>query len=140
MFNEVFFNDVFVPDDDVVGPVDGGWTVARSTLGNERVSIGGGAGNMFTLDVLDIYRNHGAGVDGAATAVGKHVAEGQTLRVVNLRAAERAVAGGEPGPEGNITKLISAEHLQHAADLGLQLAGADVATLAGTGGAIVGKC
>src|SRR3546814_9886571 len=32
-FNEVFFNDVFVPDDDVVGPVDGGWTVARSTLG-----------------------------------------------------------------------------------------------------------
>ena len=41
-FNEVFFNDVFVPDDDVVGPVDGGWTVARATLGNESVSIGGG--------------------------------------------------------------------------------------------------
>jgi alkylation response protein AidB-like acyl-CoA dehydrogenase len=141
MFNEVFFNDVFVPDDDVVGPVDGGWAVARSTLGNERVSIGGGAGNMFSLDVLDIYRDHctrndGAAVDGAATAVGKHVAEAQTLRVVNLRAAERAVAGGEPGPEGNITKLISAEHLQHAADLGLQLTGADVATLDGTGAAI----
>ena len=43
-FNEVFFNDVFVPDDDVVGPVDGGWTVARATLGNESVSIGGGPG------------------------------------------------------------------------------------------------
>ena len=42
LFNEVFFDDVFVPDDDVVGPVDGGWTVARATLGNERVSIGGG--------------------------------------------------------------------------------------------------
>ena len=41
MFNEVFFEDVFVPDDDVVGPVGGGWSVARSTLGNERVSIGG---------------------------------------------------------------------------------------------------
>ena len=41
-FNEVFFDDVFVPDDDVVGPVDGGWTVARATLGNESVSIGGG--------------------------------------------------------------------------------------------------
>ena len=40
-FNEVFFHDVFVPDDDVVGPVDGGWTVARATLGNESVSIGG---------------------------------------------------------------------------------------------------
>ena len=42
-FNEVFFNDVFVPDDDVIGPVDNGWTVARATLGNESVSIGGGS-------------------------------------------------------------------------------------------------
>ena len=41
MFNEVFFDQVFIPDDDVVGVVDNGWTVARSTLGNERVSIGG---------------------------------------------------------------------------------------------------
>ena len=43
-FNEVFFDDVFVPDSNVVGPVDGGWTVARATLGNESVSIGGGDG------------------------------------------------------------------------------------------------
>jgi 3-oxochol-4-en-24-oyl-CoA dehydrogenase len=45
-FNEIFFDDVFVPDEDVVGPVDGGWTVARATLGNESVSIGGGDGGM----------------------------------------------------------------------------------------------
>ena len=45
-FNEVFLEDVFVPDDDVVGPVDGGWKVARATLGNESVSIGGGQGGM----------------------------------------------------------------------------------------------
>src|SRR5207247_8860133 len=43
-FNEVFFDDVFVPDEDVGGPVDAGWTVARATLGNESVSIGGGGG------------------------------------------------------------------------------------------------
>ena len=43
-FNEVFFNDVFVPDEDVVGEPNTGWTVARATLGNERVSIGGGSG------------------------------------------------------------------------------------------------
>src|SRR5260221_3624179 len=43
-FNEVFFGDVFIPDDDVVRAVDRGWTVARATLGNESVSIGGGGG------------------------------------------------------------------------------------------------
>ena len=48
-FNEVFFNDVFVPDDDVIGPVDNGWTVARATLGNESVSIGGGSGGGAAL-------------------------------------------------------------------------------------------
>ena len=56
-FNEVFFDDVFVPDDDVVGPVDGGWTVARATLGNESVSIGGGAGQR---DVPAARRAHRA--------------------------------------------------------------------------------
>ena len=40
LFNEVFFDDVFVADDDVVGEVNDGWSVARATLGNERVSIG----------------------------------------------------------------------------------------------------
>ena len=55
MFNEVFFDDVFVPDDDVVGAVDGGWTVARATLGNERVSIGGGpVARRRPVDVVDL--------------------------------------------------------------------------------------
>jgi alkylation response protein AidB-like acyl-CoA dehydrogenase len=136
MFNEVFFNDVFVPDDDVVGPVDGGWTVARSTLGNERVSIGGSGGAFgYELDLVAIFRDRGDGHDGAASAVGRYLAEGQTMRVLNLRAAERAVAGGEPGPEGNVTKLLSAEHMQRSADLALALLGADVATLTGVGAA-----
>ena len=50
-FNEVFFDDVFVPDEDVVGDVNKGWLVARATLGNERISIGGGSGGQTGFDV-----------------------------------------------------------------------------------------
>jgi alkylation response protein AidB-like acyl-CoA dehydrogenase len=134
MFNEVFFNDVFVPDDDVVGHVDSGWTVARSTLGNERISIGsGGGGPGRAIDLLALLESHGRHVPGAAALVGAQLAEEQTLKVLNLRTAERAVAGGEPGPEGNVTKLVGAEHMQRSADLGLALLGPGVATLDGPG-------
>jgi alkylation response protein AidB-like acyl-CoA dehydrogenase len=122
MFNEVFFEKVFVPDDDVVGPVDDGWTVARSTLGNERVSIGGGSAVGFGIDLVGVLRDHDP--DGPLRgAVGRHTAEGAAMRSLNLRRIERAVVGGEPGPEGNVTKLLSAEHAQHAADLALELLG-----------------
>ncbi|HEY7107150.1 MAG TPA: acyl-CoA dehydrogenase [Acidimicrobiia bacterium] len=122
MFNEVFFDKVFVPDDDVVGAVDNGWTVARSTLGNERVSIGGGSAVGFGIDLVGVLREHDP--DGPLRiAVGRHAAEGAAMRALNLRRVERAVVGGEPGPEGNVTKLLSAEHAQTAADLALELLG-----------------
>jgi 3-oxochol-4-en-24-oyl-CoA dehydrogenase len=135
MFNEVFFDEVFVPEDDIVGTVDGGWSVARSTLGNERVSIGGGSAVELSLDLVDIYRRYVDAREGTelAAVLGRHLAEGQTLQVVNLRAAERAVAGGEPGPEGNVTKLLNAEHMQRSADLGLRMVGSDLAVLEDSG-------
>ena len=67
-FNEVFFNDVFVPDDDVVGPVNGGWAVARATLGNESVSIGGGqgGGSMSADTVIAPFDAHPERLAGGA--------------------------------------------------------------------------
>jgi hypothetical protein len=110
-FNEVFFNDVFVPDDDVVGTPNDGWTVARSTLGNERVSIGGGFGGIFPgMDLFDLLRRHGDRVPGAAARVGGILTKDHALKVLNLRRAQRAVIGSGPGPEGNVTKLVLAEH------------------------------
>jgi alkylation response protein AidB-like acyl-CoA dehydrogenase len=58
------------------------------------------------------------------------------VRVLNLRRAERAVAGGEPGPEGNVTKLLSAEHAQRVADAGLVILGPEVALADGLGGKV----
>jgi alkylation response protein AidB-like acyl-CoA dehydrogenase len=123
MFCEVFFDDVFVPDEDVVGPVDGGWRVARSTLGNERVSIGGGSVGDPLFDLVDLYRRHADGDTAAAQAIGRLLAERRGMRLLNLRSAVRAVAGAEPGPEGNVAKLLSAEHTQRVAALGLRLIG-----------------
>ncbi|HEX7353255.1 MAG TPA: acyl-CoA dehydrogenase [Mycobacteriales bacterium] len=132
MFNEVFFQDVFVPDADVVGPVNGGWKVARSTLGNERVSIGGGSVVPLALDLASIEVDE-PDARGAGEKVGAYLAEEAAIRAINLRAAARAVAGGEPGPEGNVTKLLSAEHMQRGADLALELLGPSVTTLQGAG-------
>ncbi|WP_109526669.1 MULTISPECIES: acyl-CoA dehydrogenase [Nocardia] len=123
VFNEVFFDDVFVPDADVVGEVDNGWTVARATLGNERVSIGGMAHGRTPFDLIDLVRAGGA--DAAKVReVANLLAHEQALRVLNLRHVARAVTGAAPGPEGSVTKMLSAEHLQHTAEAGMRLAGA----------------
>ncbi|SNQ50898.1 Acyl-CoA dehydrogenase FadE34 [Frankia canadensis] len=134
-FNEVFLTDVFVPDADVVGTPNQGWTVARATLGNERVSIGGGGGggDFDVDDLLGLYRAHGAGVPAAAERVGGHLATGHALRALNLRSATRAVTGDGPGPEGNITKLVLAERARSSADLALAFAGPAAAFAEGPG-------
>jgi alkylation response protein AidB-like acyl-CoA dehydrogenase len=111
-FNEVFFNDVFVPDDDVVGPVNGGWTVARATLGNESVSIGGGAGGgggMTPAMAVGAFDSHPERLAGGAGRIGRYVSQSEAMAVLNMRSAHRAVIGGGPGPEGNVTKLVLSE-------------------------------
>jgi hypothetical protein len=115
--------------------VDGGWTVARSTLGNERVSIGGG-GLGAGIDLIALYRRSGSRLPEAASMVGTLLAEEAGMSALNLRQVERAVVGGEPGPEGNVTKLLSAEHAQRVADAGLTLLGPDAALVEGDGAGV----
>ncbi|MGU3498238.1 acyl-CoA dehydrogenase [Mycobacterium sp. C31M] len=131
-FNEVFFDDVFVPDADVVGEVNKGWLVARATLGNERVSIGGGSGaptGFTTTDLIELLDRVPAEV--AVCHVhdaGAVIAETLTLPMLNLRRVSRAIAGAEPGPEGNVTKLLLAEQSQRLTELGMALAGVSAVT------------
>jgi alkylation response protein AidB-like acyl-CoA dehydrogenase len=134
-FNEVFFNDVFVPDDDVVGPVDGGWTVARATLGNESVSIGGGQGAMSLPGsaLLPGFDAHPERLSGGAGRIGRYVAAHQAMGLLNLRSANRAVAGAGPGPEGAMTKLILSEIGHEAAAVLTELAGPDAVFMDGPG-------
>jgi alkylation response protein AidB-like acyl-CoA dehydrogenase len=133
-FNEVFLSDVFVPDDDVVGPVDGGWTVARATLGNESVSIGGGGGGIGQGGaMISQYDAAPERLVGGASRIGRYLAGIQALGLLNLRSAHRAVAGGEPGPEGAITKLVSSELGAEAAAILTELNGQASLFLEGPG-------
>jgi alkylation response protein AidB-like acyl-CoA dehydrogenase len=129
----VFFSDVFVPDDDVVGPVDGGWTVARATLGNESVSIGGGQGaySVPGETFLPGYDAHPERLAGGETRIGTYISTFQAMALLNLRAAQRAVVGGAPGPEGNITKLVLSELGHESAAILVDLAGVETAFLDG---------
>jgi alkylation response protein AidB-like acyl-CoA dehydrogenase len=134
-FNEVFFNDVFVPDDDVVGPIDGGWTVARATLGNESVSIGGGQGGMSLPGDAFIgpFDANPDRLPGGAGRIGRYISTHQAMDALNLRSAHRAVAGGGPGPEGAITKLVLSELGHEAAAMSALLSGPDTLFLDGPG-------
>jgi 3-oxochol-4-en-24-oyl-CoA dehydrogenase len=126
LFNEVFFDDVFVPDDDVVGEINAGWTVARATLGNERVSIGGNRSNRDVIgddELVAIAARYAAGSSVAATEVGEIIAESHAMTALNLRQVMRAVIGAGPGPEGAVTKLLSAEHAQRVSSLALRISG-----------------
>ncbi|MCV7285598.1 acyl-CoA dehydrogenase [Mycolicibacterium wolinskyi] len=135
-FNEVFFNDVFVADEDVVGEPNSGWTVARATLGNERVSIGSGSGvvGVDPTALIAILAEHPDALAGAKVRIGDFIANDHSMRLLNLRRAVRSIEGAGPGPEGNITKLKLAEHMGEYAAIWCALLGPDVALMDGPAG------
>jgi alkylation response protein AidB-like acyl-CoA dehydrogenase len=137
-FNEVFFNDVFVADEDVVGEPNAGWTVARATLGNERVSIGGGGGfyEGIAAQLIGLAQQRPDQLAGAKIRIGDFLAEDHALRLLNLRRAARSVEGAGPGPEGNITKLKLAEHMGDGAAIAAALLGPEIALTDGPAGLV----
>ncbi len=126
LFNEVFFDEVLVPDADVVGEIGRGWAVARATLGNERVSIAGGDGlpGVDADELITLLDNASPDTAAAMTRrAGEVIAESHTITLLNRRRASRAILGAAPGPEANVAKLLTAESAQHQTELGMDLAG-----------------
>jgi alkylation response protein AidB-like acyl-CoA dehydrogenase len=130
MFNEVFLDSVFVPDDCVIGEVDRGWEIARLTLANERVSMSSGATFGIGVEALlqladerDEPLTPGMGI-----RLGSLLAEAQAIRLMGHRSTLRSLAGADPGTGTSVQKLLGAEHEQRIQELGLAMLGPEGAT------------
>jgi alkylation response protein AidB-like acyl-CoA dehydrogenase len=105
-FNEVFLTDVRIPDELRLGPVGGGWRVALTTLGFERGGGGEVRGGTYR-EVLALARWLGVTSDPAIRQLLARLYCGhQAIALTARRAAGRARAGGPPGPEGSVGKLL----------------------------------
>jgi len=125
MFNEVFLDDVFVPDDLLVGELNGGWTLARATLANERVAMGSGSSIGEEVErLLERVVESGRDNDAVlAERLGTLVADGLAGSLLDLRTVLRRIDGLGPGPESSVRKLVGVRHRQDVADLGYELTG-----------------
>jgi alkylation response protein AidB-like acyl-CoA dehydrogenase len=129
-FNEVFLDDVFVSDDDVLGEVDGGWKVAMGTLAFERVAIATGRVNTSAA-VADLVteiaeRTDGDGAPlGADPLVRQRIADLYGRALVHYLIGQRVITGaagdGPPGPVTSIGKLYFCPLVEDIADFGLEL-------------------
>src|SRR3954452_2300046 len=119
-FNEVFFTDVRVPDDHRLGDVNEGWTVALTTLMNERAAIGGGgggAGIIGTQRLIEMAKKMGKNKDPIVRqALADIYANGAIARYTNLRAMAKIKAGQLPGPEMSMGKLSLTNNLRRISD------------------------
>jgi alkylation response protein AidB-like acyl-CoA dehydrogenase len=128
-FNQVFLDDVFVPDDCVVGEVNGGWRVARTTLANERVSLS--RTWTFGSGVTELLEQVQAGSTAPAGQLGRLVAEGHAIDLLGLRVMMKQLSGTEPGATGSVRKLLGMRHAQQIAELCWAMSGPDGALGAG---------
>jgi alkylation response protein AidB-like acyl-CoA dehydrogenase len=125
-FNEVFIDDVFVPDDLVLGEVNRGWEVSRNTLTAERVTIGSVENpNLASLDRLVELMRDGEFDQIAQNRAGQLIAEGYAVKVLNLRSTLLTLAGGDALPSAAISKLLSMRTAQAYAEFGLGSFGVD---------------
>jgi len=133
LFNEVFFDDCFVPDDCVVGEVDGGWKLARTTLANERVSLSSDTAFGGALEAVlgRIAARPELQDPVTLDRLGHLLTEAQSLAQLGMRATLRSVGGLQPGPESSIRKLVGAEFDQRVHEFGLDVCGPEGAVFDG---------
>ena len=128
MFNTVFIDDVFVPDELVLGEVNRGWEVSRNTLTAERVSIGSSeAPFLANLEQFVEFIRDGQFDQIAQNRAGQLIAEGHAAKVLTMRSTLLTLAGGDAMPSAAISKLLSMRTGQGYAEFGVSSFGSDAA-------------
>jgi alkylation response protein AidB-like acyl-CoA dehydrogenase len=129
MFNNIFFTDVRVPAENLIGDENRGWELARETLANERVTLAR-AGAQWgwgptAADLIALVRERGGAPNEILRQrLAKVYIEGEILRVYRMRMVAAKVAG-KLGPESSVAKALSDPHGQHIFQLARDLSGAE---------------
>jgi alkylation response protein AidB-like acyl-CoA dehydrogenase len=125
LFNEIFLDDVFVSDDLVVGEVNGGWPLARTTLSHERVAMGGGSSIGDAVERLVAHCARGGQLSdpAVATRLGGLISAGLAGSLLDLRSALLRLDGRGDEAGSSVRKLIGVRHRQAVAEAALDLLG-----------------
>jgi alkylation response protein AidB-like acyl-CoA dehydrogenase len=131
-FCDTYFDDVKVPKENLVGPLDGGWGIAKALLGHERVGIGDVGGSTRALRNLKrIAKN--TMKDGkplledpaVRTRIARLEVRIEALRMVIYKTLAGAELGKAPGPESSILKIRGSELAQQVGELTMEIMGHD---------------
>ena len=135
-FNEIFFTDVQVPAENVVGAVGDGWAVAMTTLLHERGTLGfalTGVLDAAVRKLIALARERNVDDPLLLDRVAREWIELQALKFTNYRALTQLMKTGIPGPEGSVSKLHWSEANQRLTKLALELLGEEALVVNGHG-------
>lgn len=131
-FSETFFENALVPKENLVGPLHGGWTVAKALLGHERTTIAAVGQSFRQLRRIKRIASQTM-ADGKSllddagfrAKIARLEVRFRALQVANYRALASAQLGHAPGPEASILKIRGSEILQQCLELAMELMGHD---------------
>ena len=123
-FNEVYFDDVRIPDSQRLGEIGDGWKVAITTLMNERLAVGDGRGSDIEEALTLSKTKDDAGEaliknDAVRERLADWFCEANGLKYTKFRTISALSKGEAPGPEASITKIVSANKLQSIGNFGI---------------------
>jgi alkylation response protein AidB-like acyl-CoA dehydrogenase len=127
-FNEIFFENVEVPVDNVLDEIGNGWAVAMTTLLHERGTLGFALTGTLEVSVrklIALTKERRVTDSRLRDMVAREWIELQALKLTNYRALTKLVETGIPGPEGSVSKLHWSEQNQRLTKLALEIDGDD---------------